>query len=248
MTAFKYQNPPIIEALCEIFFAGSEWDATIPGSFYQIVRDAYPNKREIPRFGLTMQVAQNQLSAQGTLDKSLIRFSKQDESQLIQLAENLLTINQLKPYCGYEQFQSDINKAVETYIGVAVPKVVERVGVRYINQITIPLNDFDSTDYIRVSSGVPEEVASVITGFATRIGLVARHPHHQVYVTLSTIPPFAEGSTSLLLDLYDTVQLHNDSTVDVIINAVIEAHDNVEHVFEGVITDKARALFGGDSK
>ena len=29
----KYRNPPVVEALCEIYFVGSQWDNTIPGLF-----------------------------------------------------------------------------------------------------------------------------------------------------------------------------------------------------------------------
>lgn len=245
MTAFKYKNPPIVEAFCEIFFVGSEWDSTIPGSFYQRVRESYPDKQELTRFGVTFQVApQGQVNAQGTPDKPLMRFYKRDKSQLIQLAENLLTVNQLKPYCGYERFQSDIDKAIRVYIDVAAPKTVERIGLRYVNQINIPSNDFDLAEYLKLLPGVPEDVASAITGFTTRLSLVARHPQHQVYVTLSTAPPISEGSATLILDLYDTVQMHNDANVESILKVVTEAHDNIGHVFEGVITGKARELFG----
>ena len=30
----RYQRPPIVEALCEVYFTGSQWDSTVPGLFY----------------------------------------------------------------------------------------------------------------------------------------------------------------------------------------------------------------------
>jgi uncharacterized protein (TIGR04255 family) len=245
LTEFKYKNPPILEAFCEIFFAGSEWDDTIPGSFYQRVQGTYPDKQQLTSFGVTFLFApQGQVNAQGRSDKNLMRFIKHDKSQLIQLAENLLTVNQLQPYCGYQQFQSDIDKAIKEYISIAAPKKVERIGVRYVNQIIIPSDNFDLSEYLKLLPGVPEDVATAITGFTTRVSLVARHPDHQIYVTLSNATPISEGSTTLILDLYDTLQVHNDANVESILKAVTEAHDNIGHVFEGVITDKARELFG----
>ncbi|MBI4566163.1 MAG: TIGR04255 family protein [Planctomycetes bacterium] len=43
----KYRNPPVIEALCEIYFAESAWDDTIPGRFYERVRDRFPSTKQI---------------------------------------------------------------------------------------------------------------------------------------------------------------------------------------------------------
>ena len=31
----KYRKPPVVEALCEIYFADSTWDDTVPGVFYE---------------------------------------------------------------------------------------------------------------------------------------------------------------------------------------------------------------------
>ncbi|RMH08650.1 MAG: hypothetical protein D6704_02710 [Nitrospirae bacterium] len=42
----RYRKPPVIEALCEIYFAGSSWDETIPGAFYQQIKDDYPKKQQ----------------------------------------------------------------------------------------------------------------------------------------------------------------------------------------------------------
>lgn len=190
-----------------------------------------------------MQITQGKWNAQGTSDKPLMRFIKQDDSQLIQLAENFLTINQLRPYSGYKEFQKDIEAAIKQYFDLAAPQGVDRVGLRYINRIVIPANTFDLSEYTKMSPGVPEDVITVITGFTTRLGLVARYDKHQLLVTLGTLPSTVEGSATLMLDLYDTVPLHNDSNFEVILTAINEAHENIEHVFEGVLTDKARALF-----
>ncbi|MEH2362987.1 hypothetical protein [Nostoc sp.] len=42
MTRRQYSNPPIEEAICEFRFApGQVWNFTIPGLFYEKVRDLY---------------------------------------------------------------------------------------------------------------------------------------------------------------------------------------------------------------
>lgn len=41
----QYNNPPIVEALCEIRFSpGQDWDLTIPGHFHEKIKTTYPGK------------------------------------------------------------------------------------------------------------------------------------------------------------------------------------------------------------
>ncbi len=41
----SYREPPVVEALCEIYFADSTWDDTVPGTFYEEIKDEFPVKR-----------------------------------------------------------------------------------------------------------------------------------------------------------------------------------------------------------
>lgn len=43
----KYRNPPLIEALCEFQFVPTQpWDLTIPGFFYEKVKNDFPAKQQ----------------------------------------------------------------------------------------------------------------------------------------------------------------------------------------------------------
>jgi uncharacterized protein (TIGR04255 family) len=55
---------------------------------------------------------------------------------------------------------------------------------------------------------------------------------------------FIEGQTVFFLDIYDILPINNEADTSIILNTLNEAHKNIERVFEGFITDKARKLFG----
>ena len=52
----KYNNPPLIEALCEFQFIPTEpYDSTIPGLFYTQIKGDFPEKQEQSGIGFTVQ-------------------------------------------------------------------------------------------------------------------------------------------------------------------------------------------------
>ena len=43
----KYKKPTVVEDLCEIYFVDSKWDSTVPGMFYDRIKEEYPEKKEL---------------------------------------------------------------------------------------------------------------------------------------------------------------------------------------------------------
>ncbi len=91
----KYQNPPIQEALCEIFFSQPEWDNTMPGLFYEQIKKDHPNKTQIKQLNVEVSVGDNKRAAKFSDNEDRIQFRNTDGSQIVQLASNLLVVNQL---------------------------------------------------------------------------------------------------------------------------------------------------------
>lgn len=44
-----YGNPPVVEALCEVYFAESEWNNTLPGKFATRVEKEYAEAKDLHR-------------------------------------------------------------------------------------------------------------------------------------------------------------------------------------------------------
>src|SRR5436190_22414079 len=57
MTRKRYRRPPVVEALCEVSFAGSQWDDAVAGRFYDAVRGEFPKRQQITVLETEMKVA-----------------------------------------------------------------------------------------------------------------------------------------------------------------------------------------------
>ncbi len=238
-----YRNPPVVEALVELFFEGSTWDITAPGSFYERVKDRFPKKGQ--REQVELEVALRPGGANARMESGGRRavFKSEDESRWVQVGGDVLVVNQLRPYPHFEAWSPTLFKMLAIYRELAQPANISRLGLRYINRVTIPRLSFKLEHYFRAFVDIPDDLSDGHEEFLMRVQLRPPHSGHRLLFTLGTAQPEKAGSASLLLDLYDTVTLDEEGSFDLVRERLDEAHANVEHTFERAITDATRALF-----
>src|SRR5262249_1087484 len=130
-----YKNSPIIEALCEFQFEpDSSWDIAIPGIMSERLKDTFPVRRQNKQAAFNIVINSEPLIT--TTDR-MVLFRK-DEKAFLQLAPNLLAINHLKPYPSWDAFLPLIELGFRSYLDIAAPKGIHRIGLRYINRIQFP--------------------------------------------------------------------------------------------------------------
>ncbi len=122
-----YQNPPIVEAICEIAFK-DVLDPTAPGLFYTKAQQKYPGLQHIQqvRFingNLPTQVMTSQ-------------FISLDGRTVIQLGQ-ALSIHQLSPYSSWPQFLANILEMYSWFLEISPNPVISRVSLRYLNRLPI---------------------------------------------------------------------------------------------------------------
>ena len=150
MARRKYRNPPIEEAVCDIQFAPTtEWDPTIPGRLYEQLKDTY-NERPRPQ-----QVVE--LPARGTftegkplaspppgLFQQRVQLLAENGTRIVGVSADRLSVHMLRPYSDWEEFSARIMRALNAYREVASPEAGSRIGLRYINRITIGSDKVDA--------------------------------------------------------------------------------------------------------
>jgi uncharacterized protein (TIGR04255 family) len=246
IVARRYDHPPVTEALVEVFFAGSEWDATIPGVFYERIRDRFPKKRQLDEVGVEIQLGPEQSGARVRSSDPRVQFLRDDDSRMVQLGRDLLVVNQLRPYPAFEEWRPVAVEMLSLYKELARPAAVNRIGVRYINRIVVPHTIFPIEEYFRLYPEVPEDLAPMHGPFLLRLEIPTRHDGHKLLVTMGSSMDSREAGSGILLDLYDIVEMPGLSVADAfaLFEARLdEAHEHIEHAFEMVITDASRALF-----
>jgi uncharacterized protein (TIGR04255 family) len=89
----RYTAPPVVEALCEIYFTGSRWDPTVLGLFYERVREEYPQKSQLDQVGIEVQMAPGHAATRSFSGEPRMRFAKADNSRLLQVGRDLLVVS-----------------------------------------------------------------------------------------------------------------------------------------------------------
>ena len=248
----RYKNPPIEEALCEFGFAPeSDWDLTIPGKLQGALGDEYsgkPKEQRAVQVGLHMQRGK---PADLQFDEGLAKvqlFSKAG-TRMVGVGPDVLSIHMLRPYQdpldsekgGWEEFRPRIVDALQAYRAVASPSGVNRVGVRYINKILVPLASVRVEDYLKCAyleiDGLPQDYGN----FISRVEYIYDNETRLVlsYGLFST----SSKGVECLLDLDVIWQSGTLIDWEESLKIADDLHERAGSAFEAVVTDKARELF-----
>lgn len=235
-----YANPPLVEALCDIRFEpGQEWDWTIPGLLYAHLQDDYPLKEQVEHFAIKIEEGKAQQQTNRRM-----RFSREDKTALVQVGEDALVVNCLRPYPTWDGFRCMVANAVEKYRAVAGPVGVSSCAVRYINKIKFPGPSAILEQYLLTYPVLPKNLPERLAGWS--LALDIPDPAHSGLMRLSagsTSPD--EGTAAFLIDLRFLATEPEGLGLDdgTLLNWIDTAHDVIEETFEASITSDARALF-----
>ncbi|MCR4433926.1 MAG: TIGR04255 family protein [Caldiserica bacterium] len=241
----KYKKPPVVEALCEFqFIPNQQWDLTVPGLIYRKVKDEFPNKQQ--QIGVSVQFKPTEKGLEHTVESAppRIQFFRKDKTALIQVAQDLLVVNQLKPYPTWNAFKPVILKCFNIYKEIANPKAFKRIGLRYINIIEFDNKRIKLEDYFRYYPYVPNDLPPVQDSFIVRTEFPYEEGKERVILSLATVIPSKPNVLSILLDIDYVMATPELVPLDKVSEWLEKAHERVENVFEACITDKAREIFG----
>jgi uncharacterized protein (TIGR04255 family) len=240
----KYNNPPIVEALCEFQFIPSQpWDMTIPGLLYEKISGEFPVKQQQMGFGIGLQPKEGGIEQRVEMSQRM-QFLRSDKTALVQVGPDLLTINHLKPYPTWEAFKPLILKNLEIYKEIAKPKGFKRIGLRYINKIEFDEHPIELTDYFNYYPFIPTNLPQLHETFQVRVEIPYEEGRDRLRSTLASVIPEKPEVLTLLLDLDYIMAIPERVSLEQASAWIERAHAEVETAFEACITDKCRKLFG----
>lgn len=240
----KYLHPPLLEAVCEFRFEPeSPWDLTIPGLVYDRLKDQFPIKRSAPAIALGLLIGDSNVERRiehGTR----MQFVASDDSLLVQVDENLISINHLRPYPGWDAFRPTIARAYQVYSEVAHPRSISRMGVRYINRIELQGPRVELEDYLNfyphLGPKLPQDYGSFIAGISSSFS----EGRDGMRMQINNVPSEAADGQWFLLDVDYFLAAPASISFDAALDWIDDAHTQVEELFEGCITDELRSQFG----
>lgn len=188
----KYRNDPIEEALCEIRFErGNEWDLTLPGRFYELIKDTYdgkPRQQNVMEAGF-QTVAQTEgpaLEVKGSFAK--VQFPTQDGRRLLAIGPDVLSTHVLSPYPYWEDFHRRIEEAYQSYLKLVEPVAVRTISIRYINRVLIEAStDIDLDEYFGIAPQPPSDTPLTMFGFLSRTESMYQDKPVRLATTLASV-------------------------------------------------------------
>jgi uncharacterized protein (TIGR04255 family) len=243
----RYPNPTIGEALCEIHFNLPEdvqWDPSFFARFYHRIEEDYPEFEPAAPVGLQLQLSSGQV---GFIPlQSRVRYKHRSRNALLQLAENLLTVNVLPRYEGWTRMQTDVLQAWGWAQEVFRPTGISRVGLRYIDFIPFENPSETPGDWLAPNDYVAPAALTSKAGFLSRVE-TQESSSRRVIVTVgqpqSSETKGTEAGT-IVLDM-DCIEEGAGGCVQELEPTLGDLHELIWTVFSGFVTPRLKRLLEG---
>lgn len=227
-----YENPPLVEAVFEFFYITDSWSPIILGAFYSEIKSRFPVISQ-NKGGFGISINGNGLKI-GSGNSEMTQFKNNQNDTIIQLTNNLLTVNKLPKYTGWESFLEIINFAIETLHKVVNVQQVNRIGIKIINKINIETHSLENfKKYFTIYPVLPEDKFSNIKTIQLNLEDELIEKEEVISITLSTLRKDQKMNAPVLFQIYIT----KVSNVNPNYNDWLEnSHKRLTETFENSLT------------
>ena len=252
----QYKNPPIREVVCEFRFAeDGRWDGAAPGLIYSSLSDEFPRRLvdEVQQPPSVPSVESPNLlpPALQQLGVGLrlvpggpLKFWKDgDETGYIAVAPYRLSVHHFRPYPSWARFSEIICKGVGAYQEVLEPAKIQRIGVRYINDIVLGQMSASLEEFFDYFPFVGLQLPQSLARFHCMVQINFENDRDMLTLQIATGPQTEEGEAQIILDLDYFLAQPDGFEMDESVRWLEQAHANLENVFEGCLKESARDLF-----
>lgn len=167
----------------------------------------------------------------------------EDKNLLVQIAQNLLAVNSLKPYVGWENFKTLIENNYRLYKEIVSSQEPERMSLRYINKVNVgTVHSYENIkNYFDFTPQLPFE----FSGYANSIQNICEFPFPEFESFLAiqqvTLRPEKEMTAPVLFEISFT-RTSNKKEID-LLDWLEFAHEKIKHVFDSSFTQSAKNQF-----
>jgi uncharacterized protein (TIGR04255 family) len=240
MAKRQYEQPPLQEAIFELFFPLlTSWS---PDRAAELARrlPSYSGKREdLEDFFFRLDPGRGVL--QGVQPGARrTRLWSSDQSRAVQFGAEVCTYNARRPYGHFEDHVAAIQEFFGAYLDVMKPETLGWVGQRYLNIVRLPL-EVAPAGYFQFFPRLPPGLPDTHRPFAVQIE-TNRFEQGNTVVNLGLLE-FAPDAAVYTIDIY----ARSDETVPLSLDDIMawqrRAHFSIGESFELTITDEARRLF-----
>lgn len=241
-TKLHYSHSPLTEAVIDLRVKLPEQTTLeILASLQQGQEGTYPTRKN-------QILMQGQLSddpdVPPTVSRTHIgyRFISQDERQVVQVRLDGFTFSRLTPYESWESFRDEARRWWTLYRAETQPETVQRIAVRYINRLDIPLPLDDFKEYLRTVPEVSPDLPQELSGYFMQLHIPQENLRAMLQLNEAIVPPPRPEVASVMLDI-DLFRSDDVPSQEADLWALFEQlRQRKNEIFEACITERTREL------
>lgn len=252
----QYPNPPVREVVCEFRYEeDGNWDGASPGMVYAALRDEFPRRltedrpASPPPPSPSAQASRllppgvQQVGLRVIPEPSLRFWRQDDESGVFSVTPYRLAVSHFRPYPSWEGFREIILKGAEAYQRILNPTRVNRIGLRYINEVSVGQLPVRLEEFFNFYPFVGPTVGRDLSRFHCLVQMPFEDNRDSLILQMVSTDPSEEQGAEFVLDLDYFLAPPNHLELDETTRWLERAHTNLQSVFEGCLTESARGLF-----
>jgi uncharacterized protein (TIGR04255 family) len=244
----QYKKPPLIEVFCELAFEpipDVDWDELLMADFYRrLGKERFPRSRSMQQPAGWSTSRTSHRGRHRRFGRLRHRFVSNDGNTTVQVAENLLVLNQIPPYYGWERFEADVQLALSIYLDTWPVDGVRQIALHYIDRIDIPDPTFHLEKYFALFPVIPDELVTCPIGNLAMAFEVCGDSDGDILAVAFRQQPSADPSINsfrLQWDYVATTPL--SANVPRIVDWLRVAHAASSRAFRASITERCESLF-----
>ncbi len=244
----RFPNAPIVEAVLDIQVRFPHPpDGPRLAAFHDHIRDRYPDIAPKITWEFDFQIVEGEPRQGLRSGPPGYIFKSPTGQRLVQVRPNGFTANWLKPYEAWPAFRDEARPLWDLYVTRFQPESVERLGLRYVNRIELPMPFTDFKDYVKTVPEIAPSLPQGLSNFFMRLEIPDPTRGLTAIVT-ETIQPVLdlEGQRQrvpLIFDI-DIVSAQNLSPSGPAVWDTLERMRQYKNeVFFSSMTERARELF-----
>ncbi len=243
-----YENPTIVEAICEIHFSlgtGVAWNPSLYSALFRRIQDQFPVFQPVATPSVQMVIGTQGAPTTAFTIPQLIRYQSTAGNVLLQLSETTFAVNFLPEYPGWEKVVDRLSYGWRMAFEVIEPAQINRMGLRYINRIERGNPNETLDTWLVANEYLPLAVLHSRPGFAAQI-VTQLDSHNRLSVIVADQPASLDSHGAFILDLDRTIEYEMPVDIDHLLQQASRLHDNIWEVFQSAKGDKLEALLRGE--
>lgn len=238
------KNAPIREGLIDIQF-----EPPVPMERLQAFVDSVKNRfaetstlwQQALGFELKVGAAAAVIPPQAA---TAVGFRFQDARHVLMIRVNGFTFSRLPPYADWDELSAGAKAFWEQFVDIVRPETVNRLAVRYINVLPLPIKGEDFSVYLTAAPIVPGHLPQGLASFLQRVVMVDPDRNCQAIVTqaIEESQP-TDGRVQLFLDI-DAFQVRRfDGRDSALWSSLDSLRDFKNDIFFAHITEPTAEIF-----